>query len=393
MQEAARPPSPSEGESRSSRRRGATARRATRAERLRLGIVGCGRATESLHLPALIGVPDVEVVALSDVDDAALARVADRHHVSRRFSDPRALVEDPSIDVVAVCVPARFHAEVAVAALEAGKHVFVEKPMALDLGSCDRILAAARSARAKAVVGFNLRAHRLVAEAREILRRGDVGSIQVVESRWTSAIRAQRALPEWRNHRARGGGVLCEIAVHHFDLWCDLLGSEIEEVYVVSGAGERADESATVSARTASGVALTGVFSERTYASNELTFHGAAGRLALSLYRYDGLRLDRTLDAPGGPAARVLELSAALWGMPRAVASLRRGGEYLASYRREWEHFLAAIRGGGPVLCTLDEGRRAVRILLAAAASASTGRPVRVDDAPQEISPAVDRGE
>jgi predicted dehydrogenase len=76
-------------------------------------------------------------------------------------------------------------------------------------------------------------------------------------------------------------------------------------------------------------------------------------------------------------------------GIPRAIASLRRGGEYLASYRREWQHFLAAIRGDGPVLCTLDEGRRAVRVLLAAAASASTGRPVRVDDAPREIASPV----
>ncbi|HYM09122.1 MAG TPA: Gfo/Idh/MocA family oxidoreductase, partial [Bryobacterales bacterium] len=90
---------------------------------LRVGFVGCGRVTQSLHLPALQRLPIAEVVAAADADSACLQRTADRYRIAKRYADAQALIADPAVDVVAVCVPPRFHAEIALAALDAGKHV------------------------------------------------------------------------------------------------------------------------------------------------------------------------------------------------------------------------------------------------------------------------------
>lgn len=356
-------------------------------DRLRVGFVGCGRATERLHLPALQKIPGVEVVAVSDIDAGALERVANRFEIPRRSTDWRSLLEDASLDVVAVCVPARFHADVAVGVLEAGKHLFLEKPMALGLDECDRILASAAGSSRKAVVGFNLRCHRLIARAREVLEQGKLGKIQAARSLWTSAIRHEEKLPAWRNQRALGGGVLCEIAVHHFDLWCHLLGTGVEEVHAVSGTGEWPDESAVTMARMTNGVTVTSTFSERTRAANELEIYGTQGRLGLSLYHYDSFRVDGALDPPGGIRSRITGLADFMKDFPKGVSIMRQGGDFLMSYRLEWEHFVAAIRGDRPVAIPLEDGRRAVRIMLAAVASAARGAPVAVADAPGTITP------
>ena len=100
---------------------------------IRFGLIGCGRVTETRHLPALQPLEGAEVVALSDISPTRLKEVADVFHIKGRHIDYQQLLSDPSIDAVAVCVPAQFHVEVALAALDAGKHVFWEnsKPFGL----------------------------------------------------------------------------------------------------------------------------------------------------------------------------------------------------------------------------------------------------------------------
>src|SRR5437870_7646639 len=107
-----------------------------------VGVVGCGAIASIAHLPALraLGVP---VVAVADVDESRCAAVASRFSVERRYSTPEDLVADRDVDVVAVCVPPQYHVQVATAALAAGKHVLVEKPVALDLDEAERLRATA----------------------------------------------------------------------------------------------------------------------------------------------------------------------------------------------------------------------------------------------------------
>ena len=149
----------------------------TDGELLRVGIVGCGRVTEDLHLPSLQLLKDIKVVALSELEEGRLNCVADRFGVEQRYVRYEDLVNDPLVQIVAVCVPGASHADVALAALDAGKHVFVEKPLALSLDDADRMIERAAKTSLCCTVGFNLRSHRLVQEARRIIRSGVLGSM------------------------------------------------------------------------------------------------------------------------------------------------------------------------------------------------------------------------
>ena len=343
---------------------------------VRLGIVGCGRVTELRHLPALGAVAGAEVVALSDADAARLAGVADRFGVARRYIDYAGLIEAGGVDAVAVCVPPRFHAEVAQAALAAGKHVFVEKPLALDTEECDLLSERAALAPAlKVMVGFNLRWHRLLREARDVLGRGRLGRVKLVRTVFTSGVRASADFPDWRRRRETGGGALFELGVHHFDLLRFLLRDEVEEVYASSSGN---DETATVAARTGSGAQIVAAFAEGTGENHELEIYGAGGWLRVSCYRADGLEQLGAAEYPGSVGTRLRRMKQSLAELPRMVRQSRRGGDYVASYAEEWRHFVAAVANDSPVASTLDDGRRALDIALAAWESSATGRVVQL---------------
>ncbi|MGZ8702810.1 MAG: Gfo/Idh/MocA family protein, partial [Gaiellaceae bacterium] len=123
---------------------------------LRVGIVGCGFATRSRHLPALQRMSQVRVVALADLDATLVSEVGKDAGIERLYGSASELVEDPDVEAIAVCVPASAHVDVAIAAIDAGKHVLVEKPLALSLDEADRLLERTASSSVKVTVGFNL---------------------------------------------------------------------------------------------------------------------------------------------------------------------------------------------------------------------------------------------
>ncbi len=347
-----------------------------RSSKVRLGVVGCGRVTESRHLPALREMGEFEVVALSDVDDARLERVAERFGVGRRCRDYRELIEDSGVDAVAVCVPPKLHAEVALAALAAGKHLFVEKPLALQLEECDLLSQRAAAAPSlKVLVGFNMRWHRLVREARARVRGGEFGRVKLVRTVFTSSIRLGGEFAEWRRARETGGGVLFELGTHHFDLLRFLLGDEVEEVYASSPAP---DETAVLTARTHGGAQIVSAFSEGTGENHELEIYGERGWLRVACYRADGLERLSLGQYPGSMATRAGALKQTLRELPRLVRQLRRGGDYVASYAAEWRHFADMLLKDEPVESTLEDGRRALEIVLAALEASETGRAVKL---------------
>ncbi len=326
-----------------------------------VGIIGCGRAAETRHLPALRGVAGIRVLAAADTDKARAARLGERFRIERRYGDAAALLADRDVEAVAVCVPARLHAEVVLAALDAGKHVLVEKPLAVSLDDAERISRRAEAFPGKVMVGFNMRWHRLVRQARAIVARGGVGPIELVRTAFTSF---HETLPAWQTERAQGGGALFDIAVHHIDLWRYLLEAEVDEISAVSRSGRWEDETVTVMARLANGIPVTSVFSERTGETNELEIFGQEGRLRVSCYHFDGLEvLAPRSRSPGGVGTRVRQAARSLLAVPSAVGSMRRGGDFFASYGAEWRHFADAIRHDTPVECTVDDGRRALEVL------------------------------
>src|SRR6266404_6052113 len=160
-------------------------------------------------------VRELEVVAVADVDPERLRSVEARYGIRRVHRDAASLLADREIDVVAVCLPPRLQVAAALAALEADKHVWIEAPVSLSLPDCDRLIAKARASGRQVTVGFHMRWHRLVRQAKEIVDRGDLGTIQTIRATWNSP-RADDTLPELRRHRVLGGGALVEVASDHF---------------------------------------------------------------------------------------------------------------------------------------------------------------------------------
>jgi predicted dehydrogenase len=343
---------------------------------VRIGIVGCGRAAGSLHLPALTRVRGATVTALSDVVPERLALVASRCPGASAYPDYRAMLDDERVDLVAVCVPVTRHAEIASAALQAGKHLFVEKPLALELEECDRLVELAKQAAGqRAIVGFNLRSHRLVRRARAMIRSGELGDIELVHTLWT-ADWTGTTRPDWHASRAQGGGALLEIGTHQADLWRWLLESEVEAVHADTRSSAFDDQSATLQVRMAGGVLVTGAVSQRSVSHNVIEVFGSRGSLSFSCYHGDSLSVS-AVGTPGtGPSRRIRPLLAKAAQLPGAFQAARGGGDFRMSYVREWESVVEAVTGGGAPRATLHDGRQAAAVLQAALQSAKEGRAV-----------------
>ncbi len=190
---------------------------------IRTAILGAGIGRE--HLAACRNVEGLDVAALVDLDPAraeALRAPGDRFRVE---SDVAAVLGDPAIDLVDICLPPHLHVPVALQALEAGKHVVCEKPLATALSACARLKAAARQSGRRVFPVFQYRWGPSLAQMRQLMRLGLTGRAQVaaLETHWNRG--AEYYAVPWRGTWAgeQGGAVLGH-AIHNHDLLTHLLG-------------------------------------------------------------------------------------------------------------------------------------------------------------------------
>jgi predicted dehydrogenase len=325
-----------------------------------VGLVGCGFVAHRHHLPALDPVPELRVVALADPDPAALGRCAAGRHVAT-YPDAAPLLADPGVDVVAVCTPPATHAELAVAALQAGKHVLVEKPLAPGADEAASILEAARSADGLATVGLVYRWHRLHRAARELIAAGRLGRVAALRLVGTSGTGLDPGRPAWRLDPRAGGGALHEVGTHHLDQWRFLLGSEVARVAATESA-----TSTLLSGQSEDGTLLSAIVSMSVGVNQELAAYGSDATLAVRLDRYDGLEVIPAGRLPGDVGQRLRRGVGVLRDSPGAIASRRAGGDLNGAFQAQWRGFAAAIRGEAPLAVTLEDGRRALELVLAA---------------------------
>jgi predicted dehydrogenase len=195
---------------------------------LGVGIVGTGLIFEQ-HARALAALaPRARIVALCDLDHDRLARARARHGIAASCSDHEKLVTRADVDVVIVCTPPRFHEEVVVAALSAGKHVVCEKPLASTLASADRIITVARDHPGRLSVVYQFRYLTVVRRALWLQANGGLGTLLSGRfhrfARFYRPGKAPRA-PWWGSWEMAGGGAVMTQLIHELDLMCLLFGS------------------------------------------------------------------------------------------------------------------------------------------------------------------------
>ena len=228
-----------------------------------VGLIGTGYmgkchalAWTSVH--AVFGdTPAVRRVVLCEVEEGLARRRADEFGFEALTADWRALIKDPEVDVVSITTPNAWHAPMAIAALEAGKHVWCEKPMAPALSDAERMAAAARAAGRVAILGYNYIQSPAVRFIGKLLKSGAIGPLTHFRVEMDEDFMADAEAPfSWRSERSAGYGALDDFAVHPLSLISTLIGSpsevfgEMRKPYAdrPGGGGRRAVETFDVAA-------------------------------------------------------------------------------------------------------------------------------------------------
>jgi predicted dehydrogenase len=211
------------------------------AEPIRVGLVGLGRAGWSIHANAIDKHPDFELAAVADPEAERRQEAVTRFGCAA-YDAYDAMVRDPNVEFVVVASPSHLHAPMSIAALDAGKHVLVDKPMALSVGEADAMIEAARRS-GRILTIFHIR--RLdpdFLKIQEILASGVLGPLHGIQMAAYSFDRRR----DWQTLKRFGGGQMNNNGSHFVDLALTLAGGEwdlaLADLRVVASAGDAEDE-------------------------------------------------------------------------------------------------------------------------------------------------------
>lgn len=324
---------------------------------LRVGIIGASRVA-SEHAGAVAATLGAELVGIADPDVARAEQVAEAWGC-RVYADLRSLLDATSVDVVMLGLPNDLHCPVALEALEAGKHVFVEKPMANTLADCDRMIEAAGRNDVHLFVGHSQRFYPSTVAAREIVRSGRLGRPIMARDVWTKAFGAE-SRPPWFLDRGRGGGMWLMNGAHMIDRCCWVLGSGVRAVKGWVGNpihGGQADDASIAYLELDNGAAVT-------------LFHAGYRRgieqcgveilLADGMVEFDSYSNRLQVAEDGRYAQR----------------ELQPGNPFVAEFGR----MVDTILTGAPTAVPNGWARHIVAVMLAAEESGRTRREVRISD-------------
>jgi predicted dehydrogenase len=329
---------------------------------LRVGIIGSGAIVQVAHLPTLRKMKSVDVRAVCDTDLPKARAIADRFGIKNAFDDIEDLLGYEDLDALVLCTPNHLHESHILAALSAGRHVLVEKPLALTSASAQKIARAAEKSDKVVLVGMNHRYRPDVQLVRSFVQSGELGTVDSVRGSW-HVFRASRAQLGWRQKRElSGGGAMLDLGLTMLDLAFWLAGNPVpERVTAVLDLERGVEQSGSVFVVCEGGVSV----------FVDVTWHhiGPGERFGV------GLR-----GSKGTAAINPLTVWKELNGVAVDVSptgSISRETAYTASFRAEWAHFLAAVRGEASVP-SLQEQVTLHKVLDAIYRSAQEGKSAQV---------------
>jgi predicted dehydrogenase len=326
---------------------------------LGVGVIGLGVGER--HLASYRRIPECDVVALCDIDEQRLAEVGKRFDIPARYTDYRKITEHPDIDVVSICSYDDVHAEQAISALENGKHVMVEKPIALFRADAEKLLRAHQDSGRRMSSNLILRASPRFLELKAQIAHGEFGEVSVIEGDYVHNI-LWKITEGWRGQMAfysviYGGGI------HLIDLMRWLIGQEVESVCGMAG----------------------------DMLTRKTTYRGDDS--VLNLFRFDGGAIGKTLTTYGPQRTKFHALN--VYGSKKTFINDLPNGKLFDGTEPENEHqvltpypgmakgdllpdFISAIVGGREPGVSARDVFRVMDICFAASESARQGRTVAV---------------
>ena len=338
---------------------------------LHYGIIGCG-VIGPVHAAALAELPDARLVGVCDIRRERAEQVAAEYHVPFLSTDYLALLARPDIDAVCICTPHYLHAEMAVAAAQAGKHVFCEKPMAIDPADMTAMIVAAERAGVQLGICFQHRFDPVAMQLKVLVDSGKFGQL-LLGGAHCRCVRneAYYRSETWRGTWAQeGGGVLINQAIHTIDLLLWLFGeaTSVYGQYATLRWGETIEVEDTA----------TGVISFRGGAQGHIAATSASNldwNTRLHIYGTAGSAVVNT----GYPDEfTFIQLSEEIAAVANAepVTPLVGKACYGTSHQQALQSFTAAVLSGQPFPIPGQQARHAAEVVLALYRSAREGRPV-----------------
>jgi predicted dehydrogenase len=195
------------------------------------GIIGCGDVTEVKSGPAFNKVNNSQLVAVMRRDAAKAADYAKRHGVPKWYSNAADLINDPAIDAVYVATPPSFHEAYAVQALQAGKYVYVEKPVTTDIASCKRMIDSVSATKGKLVVAHYRRALPMFLTIKKLIADNTIGKVKLIQLNMLQPHQSPIIANTEKNWRVdpaiAGGGLFFDLAPHQLDIITFIFGNYI----------------------------------------------------------------------------------------------------------------------------------------------------------------------
>ena len=352
-------------------------------KKLKIAVIGCGNISGS-HLQAYAKNPAVEIYALCDINEKNLKRRAEEYGVTRLYADKDQMLRElPEIDAVSVCTWNAAHAECAIAALNAGKHVLCEKPMAMNAAQAQEMLETARRNNRLLMIGFVRRFGNDCAILKDFIDHGQMGELYYAKATY---LRRKGCPGGWFGDKSRsGGGPLIDLGVHVIDLTRYLMGNP--KPVSIYGAtfhklGDRAEVKGATGYQSASRTeGVKDIFDVEDMATAMVRYDNGA---VLQVEASFSLNIEKdtgTIELFGTKAGAKLDPELTLYNEINGyMANVKLDAPTALSFNglfdNEVNHFVDCVRTGAPCRNPAEDGVELMRILDGIYESARTGHEV-----------------
>ncbi|MGA8265900.1 MAG: Gfo/Idh/MocA family oxidoreductase [Ignavibacteriaceae bacterium] len=332
-------------------------------QKTRVAVIGLGGVAQLIHLPNLIKLNSVEVVAVADVNKSRLAIVSDKFNIKERYTDYNELLAKSEIEAVIVSTPTNTHKEIAIAALKAKKDVLVEKPLARNYTEAKPIVDSAKRNKKKLMVGLNLRYRPDAMLLKSLINSDEIGTPNYVKASW---VRRQSSREKWFTKKAEsGGGVILDLGILLLDLCLWILdypvvmtvstqsfSTNTKTVEDTSISFIRCKKSSLISLETSWSLLLD-------KDQFNITVHGSKGSASINPFKVFKQLEDK-----------LIELSPPKEESPVTL--------FQKSYYNELKSFISAVRGLSPLMSTGEEGLVRMKIIEAMYKSSEQKTEIRI---------------
>lgn len=332
---------------------------------LNVGIIGAGRIGKVHAQSITYHVPQAKVVHISDVRIDAAKEVAQLYGIEKYTDSFEEVINNPQVDAILICSPTNTHADIAIAAAKAGKHIFCEKPVDMTVEKILETKKAVEAAGVKFQVGFNRRFDHNHGKVQQVVQNGDLGKVEVVK------ITSRDPEPPSAEYAASSGGLYLDMMIHDFDMAMFQTGSDVTEVYakgtclVDPAIGEAGDVDTAIVVLTFANGAIGVIDNSRRAA------YGYDQRV--EVFGEKGMALN---DNDSDSNVKVSTVQGVAGEKPQFFFLER----YMDSFITEMKAFIDAVVNNKQVPVGIHEGLMSVVIAKAAQKSSDENRPVKISE-------------